>query len=44
MPANRMNREEFFAKLAPLDEAALQKALWNVYWRGFGPDPGAHRG
>jgi hypothetical protein len=34
MPANRMNREEFFAKLAPLDEAALQKALWNVYWRG----------
>jgi hypothetical protein len=34
MPANRMNREEFFAKLAPLDEAALQKALWNLYWRG----------
>ena len=25
MPANRMNREEFFAKLAPLDEAALQR-------------------
>lgn len=34
MPANRMNREEFFAKLAPLDEAALQKVLWNLYWRG----------
>lgn len=33
MPANRMNREEFFAKLAPLDEAALKKALWNLYWR-----------
>jgi hypothetical protein len=29
-----MNREEFFAKLAPLDEAALKKALWNLYWRG----------
>jgi hypothetical protein len=29
-----MNREEFYAKLAPLDEAGLKKALWNVYWRG----------
>jgi hypothetical protein len=28
-----MNREEFFAQLEPLDEAALKKALWNVYWR-----------
>jgi hypothetical protein len=28
-----MNREEFFAKLAPLDEAGLKKALWNLYWR-----------
>jgi hypothetical protein len=34
MPANRMNREEFFAKLAPLGEDALRKALWNLYWRG----------
>ena len=34
MPAQRMNREEFFAKLAPLDEAGLRKALWNLYWRG----------
>ena len=34
MPANRMNREEFFAKLAPLDEAGMKKALWNLYWRG----------
>jgi hypothetical protein len=32
-----MNREEFFAKLAPLDEAALKKALWNLYWRGSAP-------
>jgi hypothetical protein len=29
-----MNREEFFARLAKLDEAALKKALWNLYWRG----------
>jgi hypothetical protein len=29
-----MNREEFFAKLAPLDEDRLRKVLWNLYWRG----------
>ncbi|HEY2578869.1 MAG TPA: hypothetical protein VGI74_21395 [Streptosporangiaceae bacterium] len=34
MPAQRMNREEFFTKLAPLDDAGLRKALWNLYWRG----------
>jgi hypothetical protein len=34
MPANRMSREEFFAKLSPLDEDRLRKALWNLYWRG----------
>ena len=34
MPANRMNREEFFAKLAPLDDGRLRKVLWNLYWRG----------
>ncbi len=34
MPAKRMNREEFFTKLAPLDEDRLRKVLWNVYWRG----------
>lgn len=28
-----MNREEFYARLAGLDEPALRKALWNVYWR-----------
>lgn len=32
--ANRMNREQFFARLAPLGEDQLQKALWNLYWRG----------
>jgi hypothetical protein len=34
MAAKRMSREEFFAKLAPLDEDRLRKALWNLYWRG----------
>lgn len=34
MPMKRMNREEFFTKLAPLDDDRLRKALWNLYWRG----------
>src|SRR6266852_7478626 len=34
MPGKRMNREEFFAKLSPLDEDRLRKVLWNLYWRG----------
>jgi uncharacterized protein YfiM (DUF2279 family) len=29
-----MNRKEFFAKLAPLDDDRLRKVLWNLYWRG----------
>jgi hypothetical protein len=29
-----MNRDEFFAKLAGLDEDQIKKALWNLYWRG----------
>jgi hypothetical protein len=29
-----MNREQFFAKLAPLGEAELRSALWTLYWRG----------
>jgi hypothetical protein len=33
MATNRMNREEFFMKLAPLDEDRLGKVLWNLYWR-----------
>ncbi len=37
MPPKRMNREEFFAKLSPLDEDGLRKVLWNVYWRGPAP-------
>ncbi len=34
VPMKRMNREEFFARLASLDEDRLKKALWNLYWRG----------
>jgi hypothetical protein len=34
MPIGRMNREQFFGKLAALDEQRLKKALWNLYWRG----------
>ncbi len=30
----RMDREQFFEKLAPLDDARLRKALWSLYWRG----------
>lgn len=37
MPAHRMNRDEFFAKLATMDEDRLRKALWNLYWRGSAP-------
>ena len=34
MPANRMNRDEFYAAMAPNDDARLRKILWTVYWRG----------
>jgi hypothetical protein len=37
MPAHRMNRDEFYRKLAPLDEERLKKALWTLYWRGSVP-------
>jgi hypothetical protein len=32
-----MNRDEFFAKLSPLDADQLRKVLWTLYWRGSGP-------
>lgn len=32
-----MNREEFFAKVATLDDEGVRKALWNLYWRGSAP-------
>jgi len=34
MPMGRMDRAEFFEKLAALDTERLKKALWNLYWRG----------
>src|SRR6266513_347942 len=34
MPANRMNRDEFYAARAAHDDARLRKVLWTVYWRG----------
>jgi hypothetical protein len=34
MPVNRMNREEFYAKVSPLDAEQLRKILWTLYWRG----------
>jgi uncharacterized protein YfiM (DUF2279 family) len=47
-----MNRDEFYAKLAVLNENRLQVVLWNLYWRGSAPmrqrieaqlDPDEHR-
>ena len=34
MSANRMNRDEFYATMAPYDDARLRKILWTLYWRG----------
>jgi hypothetical protein len=33
----RMNREQFYAAMAGLDEERLRKVLWNLYWRGAAP-------
>ena len=37
MAQQRMNRDEFFTKMAALDESALRTALWTLYWRGAQP-------
>ena len=34
MSANRMNRDEFYAAVAPHDDVRLRKILWTLYWRG----------
>src|SRR5207245_6514595 len=34
VPVKRMDRPQFFGKLAALDDERLKKALWNLYWRG----------
>lgn len=37
MPVKRMDRDQFFVRLAPLDDEHLRKILWNLYWRGSVP-------
>lgn len=34
MAADRLSRDDFYDTLTALDEAALKKALWTLYWRG----------
>lgn len=34
MTDKRLNKDQFFGKLAELDEAGLKTALWTLYWRG----------
>lgn len=34
MPVNRMNREQFYARVSGLDAEQLRKTLWTLYWRG----------
>ncbi len=29
-----MNRDEFYAAIAPIDDARLREILWTLYWRG----------
>ncbi len=29
-----MNRDEFYAAMAPYDDAHLRKIVWTVYWPG----------
>lgn len=37
MADKRLNKDQFFGKLAELDEAGLKTALWTLYWRGSAP-------
>src|SRR3954451_2519665 len=37
MAQRRLNRDEFFDKLAEMDATDLKKALWTLYWRGAAP-------
>jgi hypothetical protein len=34
MAGNRMNRDQFYAKVSALDAGQLRKILWTLYWRG----------
>ena len=37
MAQERLNRDEFFDLLAEMDDAALKKILWTLYWQGARP-------
>ncbi|WP_175557542.1 hypothetical protein [Raineyella antarctica] len=37
MVGNRLSRDDFYDRLSALDEAAMKKALWTLYWRGSAP-------
>ncbi|MDN5798137.1 MAG: hypothetical protein L0H79_20650, partial [Intrasporangium sp.] len=37
MADKRLDKKQFFGKLAGLDEAGLKTALWTLYWRGSAP-------
>jgi hypothetical protein len=37
MPAERMSKQQFQAKVRDLDEDRLRKVLWTLYWRGPAP-------
>ena len=44
MAQERLNRDQFFEKLAEMEAADLKKALWTLYWRGAAPLRGTYRG
>jgi hypothetical protein len=37
MAQGRLNRDQFFEKLAVMEATDLKKALWTLYWRGAAP-------
>ena len=37
MAQGRLNRDQFFEKLAEMEATDLKKALWTLYWRGASP-------
>ena len=37
MAQGRLDRDQFFEKLAEMEAADLKKALWTLYWRGAAP-------
>ena len=37
MAQGRLDRDQFFEKLAEMEATDLKKALWTRYWRGSAP-------